>query len=162
MLPPEARHDFQDRPQWRSAVLATLSDAVTTGDRPVLAPMTLYNPGYFDEIVGGLRARGVDLRHVCLMASPATIRRRLHQRDGFGLAALLGRRDTWALERTEPCLDVLAHERFAQHIDADTRTLDEVVEEIAARLQLPLARPRLGPVRRQGHRVTVTVGHLRP
>ena len=28
MLPPAARNDFQDRPQWRTAVAATLADAV--------------------------------------------------------------------------------------------------------------------------------------
>jgi hypothetical protein len=43
MLPPSARSDFQDRPQWRSAVVATLADAVRAHDGPVLVPMTWWN-----------------------------------------------------------------------------------------------------------------------
>lgn len=41
MLPAHARNDFQNRPQWRSAVVATLADAVAATDDPVLVPMTL-------------------------------------------------------------------------------------------------------------------------
>lgn len=51
MLPPAARGDFQDRPQWRSAVVATLADAVQAHDGPVLVPMTLVERAYFDEVV---------------------------------------------------------------------------------------------------------------
>ena len=56
MLPASARRDFQDRPQWRAAVIATLADAAAAHDGPVIVPMTLVNPDYFDEIMAGLSA----------------------------------------------------------------------------------------------------------
>ncbi|WP_407664437.1 hypothetical protein [Mycolicibacterium grossiae] len=49
MLPPGARADFQDRPQWRAAVVATLADAA-----------------YFDEIMSGLAADGVGVRRAAV------------------------------------------------------------------------------------------------
>ncbi|MET0235341.1 MAG: AAA family ATPase, partial [Kibdelosporangium sp.] len=79
MLPAPARDDFQDLPGWRVAVVATLraAERVTTG--PVIVPMTLVRDDYFDEIIGALRA-DIDVRHYALIASPATIRRRLSSR----------------------------------------------------------------------------------
>ena len=62
-LPPAARGDFQDLPQWRTGVVATLRDAEAAHDGPVIVPMTLVRDDYFDEIVGQLRASGVDVRH---------------------------------------------------------------------------------------------------
>ncbi|MDF2830819.1 MAG: hypothetical protein K0R01_4102, partial [Mycobacterium sp.] len=77
MLPPDARGDFQDRTQWRSAVVATLVDAVAAnGSGPVIVPMTLVDSAYFDEVMGGLAGAGVDVRHFALQASPDTLRRR--------------------------------------------------------------------------------------
>jgi hypothetical protein len=61
MLPPHARNDFQDRPQWRSAVVATLTDAAQARDGPILVPMTLVDQDYFDEIMSGLDAAGGDV-----------------------------------------------------------------------------------------------------
>jgi hypothetical protein len=44
-------------------VVATLRDAEAAHDGPVIVPMTLVRDDYFDEIVGQLRADGVDVRH---------------------------------------------------------------------------------------------------
>jgi hypothetical protein len=90
MLPPHARNDFQDRPQWRSAVVATLADAAQAHDGPILVPMTLVEQDYFDEIMSGLDAAGVDVRHFSLIAAPETLRRRLRTPTGFWLARATG------------------------------------------------------------------------
>lgn len=79
-LPAHARADFQDRPQWRTAISATLADAVAASDGPVIAPMTLVEPAYYDEVMTALRGYGVDVRHFALTASPETLRRRLRIR----------------------------------------------------------------------------------
>lgn len=162
MLPADARGDFQDRPQWRSAIVATLADAVAANpDGPVLVPMTLVDAGYFDEVMGGLADAGVDVRHVALIASPDTLRRRLHTRSGYWLGRAVGRVDTWGIEQIPRCVAALATDRFAEHVDTDGRTIDEVVEDVAERAGLTLTAPRLTPVRYQLRRAAVGIRHVR-
>jgi hypothetical protein len=161
MLPRAARNDFQNRPQWRSAVVDTLADAVQAHDGPVLVPMTLVERAYFDEIMSGLRATGVDVRHFALIASPETLLRRLRTRSGFWLARATGRQETFAEQQIERCVTALADDHFAEHVDTDDRTIDDVVEDIAARAGLRLENPRLGPARYQLRRASVGIRHIR-
>ncbi|KAA0018977.1 AAA family ATPase [Antrihabitans cavernicola] len=161
MLPPAARLDYQDRPQWRSAVTRTLIDAVEAHDGPVIVPMTLVNGAYFDEIVGGLRAAGVDVRHFALIASPETLRLRLRSRASFLMAKVVGRGENWAMEQIDRCVTALATDKFAVHVDTDDREIDDVVEEIAERAGLELTEPRLPAARYQLRRLTVGLRHIR-
>lgn len=161
MLPAHARNDFQDRPQWRTAVVATLADAVAAHDGPVLVPMTLVDAGYFDEIMGGLADAGVPVSHVALQASPATLERRLRTRSAYWIGRAVGRPETWALQQIPRCVSALATERFAEHIPTDDRPIDDVVEDIAARAGLTLSLPRLSSARYQLRRAAVGVRHLR-
>lgn len=160
MLPAVARTDFQDRPQWRTAVAATLADAVEATDGPVFVPMTLVNVSYFDEIMGGLDDRGVDVRHFALSAAPDTLRARLRTRSGYWLGKAVGRDETWAIRQIDRCVAALADDRFAAHVPTDNRPLDEVVEDIAERIGLPLTRPRLGPLGRRTRRISVGIKHI--
>lgn len=161
MLPASARGDFQDRPQWRSAVVATLADAVAAHDGPVIVPMTLVDPGYFDEIMSGLAAAGVEVRHYALIASPDTLRRRLRTRSGYWLGRAVGREDTWAMQQIDRCVAALRSERFAEHVATDDRAVDDVVEDIAARAGLHLSGARLNRVRHQVRRAAVGLRHIR-
>jgi predicted kinase len=161
-LPAEARGDFQDRPQWRSAVIATLVDAVAdNGPGPVIVPMTLVRDAYFDEVMGGLADAGVDVRHFALQASPDTLRRRLRTRSAYWLGRAVGRPETWAMDQIPRCVPALATERFAVHVPTDERTVDEVVEDVADRAGLSLALPRLPAARYQLRRIAVGVRHVR-
>lgn len=161
MLPASARGDFQDRPQWRSAVIATLADAVAAHDGPVIVPMTLVEPDYFDEIMAGLATERVDVRHFSLVASPETLRSRLQTRTGYWLGRVVGRDETWAMQQIPRCVTALATERFTEHVDTDGRAIDEVVEDIATRAGLDLIHDRLPPVRYQLRRAAVGVRHIR-
>ena len=162
MLPPDARGDFQDRPQWRSAVVATLVDAVAAnGSAPVIVPMTLVEAAYFDEVMAGLAGAGVDVRHFALQAAPDTLRRRLRTRSAYWLGRAVGRPETWAMDQIPRCVPALATERFAVHVPTDERTVDDVVEDIAERAGLPLGRPRLPAARHQLRRIAVGVRHIR-
>lgn len=161
MLPARARGDFQDRPQWRAAVVATLADAVAAHDGPVIIPMTLVNPDYFDEIMGGLSEAGVAVRHFSLVASPDTLRRRLRTRSGYWLGRAVGRDESWAMQQIDRCVTALESDRFAEHVDTDDRTVDEVVEDVAARAALDLTGARLAPVRYQLRRAAVGLRHVR-
>ena len=128
LLPVAGLSDFQDRPLWRALTLRLLAEAEALATGPVVVPMTLINPAYFDEIVGGLRRSGVDLRHFTLTASPATIRRRLRRRLGWPASR------RWALARVEPCVAALADPRFAVHVDTDGRKVAEIAADILAQV----------------------------
>jgi hypothetical protein len=160
MLPAHARNDFQDLPGWRSAVVTTLRDAERVSTGPVIVPMTLVHNDYFDEIVGALRA-DIEVRHYALIASPATLRKRLHSRlEALG-SRLLGGDETWAMRQIDRCVTALAHDRFATHVPTDDRSLDDVVEAIAADAGLTLTEPRLSPWRFQVRRLNVASRHIR-
>jgi hypothetical protein len=161
MLPAHARNDFQDRPQWRAAVVATLADAVAAHDGPVLVPMTLVDAAYFDEVMGGLAAAGVPTKHYALQASPATLERRLRTRGAYWLGRAVGRPETWGIQQIPRCVAALATERFAEHVPTDGRSIDDVVEDVAARAGIALAESRLSPARYQLRRAAVGVRHIR-
>ncbi|MFB7250786.1 AAA family ATPase [Microbacterium sp. NPDC056234] len=159
MLPRAAHGDFQDLPQWRASVVDTLQHAEAAHPGPVLVPMTLVRDDYFDEVVGGLRARGVDVRHYALTASPATLRKRLNTRVPFVPAGL--HRESWAIEQIPRCVTALAQDRYATHVATDEQTTDEVVEWIAQDAGLTLVAPRLAPWRYQLRRLSVGIQHIR-
>ena len=79
---PAALHtsDFQDIPSWRRLTVATIESILRDHPGPLVVPMTVVNPAYFDETVGCLRRSGAAVRHFTLVASPKTIRRRLLRR----------------------------------------------------------------------------------
>ncbi len=133
MVPSRLRTDFQDEPAWRLGVRDALHRLDAAGVDPVLVPMTLVVDEYADEILEGLRGGGHDVRHVTLVASPATLRRRLRSR---------GLRDAWATAQIERCTTALAAARFARHVPTDGRGVDDVVEDVAGGLGLPLRRRR--------------------
>src|SRR5690606_19583428 len=152
MMPRALRRNFQDEPAWRLGVrdvLARLDDHPELS--PVIVPMTLVRDDCFDEIVGALRAQGRRVEHFSLIASPETIRRRLRSRV----------HDAWPLAQVDGCVRALASERYATHVDADARSIDAVVEEIAARAGLPLVRPRDGRLASRLRRLGVTLRHVR-
>ncbi|WP_103382855.1 AAA family ATPase [Pseudonocardia dioxanivorans] len=155
MLPPHLRGDFQDVPGWRVGVRDVLGrlDA-DDATQPVIVPMTLVRDDYADEIVEALRIGGHDLRHVTLVATPETIRRRLASRGGAV-------RDLWAQRQIDRCVTALTAPRFARHVATDGRTIDEVVEDVAAGLDLPLAHGRDGRVRGFVRRRAVQLRHVR-
>lgn len=160
MLPARARDDFQDLPGWRTAVVATLREADRVSTGPVIVPMTVVRDDYFDEIVGALRV-GTNLRHYTLVASPVTVRKRLRSRLEAVGSRVFGGDETWAVRQIDRCVTALAHDRFATHVPTDDRSLDEVVESIAADAGLTLTEPRLSPWRSQVRRINVAARHIR-
>lgn len=158
-LPPAARSDFQDLPQWRSAIIATLQQAEMAHAGILLVPMTIVRDDYFDEIIGGLRSRGVDLRHYALIARPETLLKRLSTRIAFVRSGL--RRESWAVKQIPRCVAALSHDRYATHVTTDERTTDEVVDHIAKDAGLQLEFPRLPPWRYQLRRLKIGIDHIR-
>jgi hypothetical protein len=161
MLPEQARGDFQDLPEWRAGVVATLQRTEAAHDGPVIVPMTVVCDKYFDEIVGGLRSEGIDLKHYALIATPETIRGRLRQRLASVYSRPYGRGETWAFAQIDRCVSALAADHYATQVPTDGRTVDEVVESVAAHAGLTLEKQRLTPARYQLRRLTVGARHIR-
>ncbi|MEX1007668.1 MAG: hypothetical protein WD271_07450 [Acidimicrobiia bacterium] len=121
--------DFQDLSVWRRLVRETAAGLLRDFHRPLIVPMTLLNPAYFDEIVGGLRADGIDVRHFCLTAS----------RDEV-LARVAGRGDggEWFPTKLDEHEPHLFDDRFATHISRLRREASDVLDDILAALPATL------------------------
>ena len=141
--------------------------ALTQHPGTVIAPMTVVDPGYFEETVGRLRASGHDVRHFALLAEPTTVVRRLRERRLGRLVQLLAggevalRCESFGLSRLDRCLERLAEPAFAEQLWTDHLTVAEVAEEIASSVGLSLRRNRDGAVRGRLRRTWTSVRHVR-
>ncbi|MFJ3225906.1 AAA family ATPase [Streptomyces sp. NPDC086783] len=167
MLPPELRGDFQELTSWRQGVVEVLDLALTGHDGVVIAPMTVTEPRCFDETVGRLRELGHDVRHFTLLAERETVLARLRER-GFGhlLRYVAGkdaplRRESWAVERLDHCLERLREPEFAEHLWTDHTTVARTAERIAVLAGLTLAPNRDGALRGRLRRAWTGARHIR-
>ncbi len=158
MLPPSLRRSFwQDIPAWRHSVLELLRMTLAEHGGPVIVPMALVNSAHFQEIIGGLRDDGVQLRHFALLAEPATVVRRLRARS-------LGREprtQPWEVEVLDGWLEQLRRPEFAQHVQTDHRTVAEVADLISRAAGLRIRPSTDGPMRAWLHRYATTVRAVR-
>ncbi|MFI2241847.1 AAA family ATPase [Streptomyces chrestomyceticus] len=167
MTPPALRGDFQDLPAWRQGVHEVLDLALTEHPGPVIAPMTLVETAYFDEIVGRLRDRGHDVRHFALLADRRTVLRRLRER-GFGhfVGFVAGkdtplRRESFAVRKLDHCLERLRGPEFGEHVWTDRLTVAQVADHIAASAGLELAPDTDSALRGRLRRTWTSVKHIR-
>jgi AAA domain len=157
MTPRALRGDFQELAAWREGVREVLDMVLRKHEGPVIAPMTLVNPGYFDEVVGRLREDGHEVRHFALLAERATVLRRLRERGwGFGV-----KWDSFAVAKLDECLDRLQGPEFAEHIRTDDLPVPDVATHIARSAGLPIAPNLDGRVRRRLRRYAVSLRHVR-
>ena len=157
-IPRGLRPDFQTLASWRSGVVEVLDHTLRAHAGPVIAPMTLVEPAYFDEIIGGLRGLGHDVRHFALVAPADVVRRRLRGRTLGGLRPGGAR---WALDQVDRCLDALVGPEFAEHVDTARHSVTEVADLVASRCDLPIATDHDGPLRGRLRRATVHLHHVR-
>jgi len=167
MLPPELRGNFQDLASWRQGVVEVLDLALTKHDGVVVAPMTVTDFGYFDETVGLLREKGHDVRHFTLLAGRETVLKRLRER-GFGhlLQYVAGkdaplRRESWAVQQLDHCLERLREPEFAEHLWTDHATVARTADRIAVLAGLTLAPNKDGAMRGWLRRSWTSAKHIR-
>ncbi|MEU4766134.1 AAA family ATPase [Actinosynnema sp. NPDC023794] len=167
MTPRPLRGDFQDLASWRRGVVEVLDRAASGHDGVIVVPMTVVEPAYFREVVGGLRDRGHDVRHFALLAERETVVRRLSERV-FGRAArvVLGReaslrRESFALRVLDRCLERLREPEFAEHVWTDHLTVEQVADRVAASAGLTLAPNTDGRLRGRVRRTWTSVKHIR-
>ncbi|MGY3203221.1 AAA family ATPase [Streptomyces sp. TE5632] len=167
MLPPELRGDFRDLPSWRQGVVEVLDLVLTRHDGVVIAPMTVTDSGHFAETVGRLRELGHDVNHFALLAERETVLRRLRER---GLGRLLRsatgknaflRRESWAVQQLDHCLERLAEPEFAEHLWTDRTTVPKTADRIAVLAGLELRPNREGPLRTRLRQARVGLRHIR-
>ncbi|MEJ8670516.1 AAA family ATPase [Streptomyces sp. NBC_01614] len=170
-LPPELRGDFQDLSSWRQGVVEVLDLALTKHDGVVIAPMTVTDSGYFEETVGQLRELGHDVRHFTLLAERETVLKRLRER-GFGhlLQYVAGknigkdtglRRESWAVQQLDHCLERLREPEFAEHLWTDHSTVPKTADRIAVLAGLRLRPNNEGPLRTRLRQARVGIRHIR-
>ncbi|GAA5128821.1 AAA family ATPase [Pseudonocardia adelaidensis] len=157
MTPRPLRGDFQDLAAWRHGVREVLDLVLRKHGGPVIAPMTLVNAGYFDEVVGRLREDGHEVRHFALLAERATVLGRLRER-GWGRGV---RWDSFAVAKLDECLDRLRAPEFAEHIRTDHLPVPDVATRIAHVAGLAIEPNLDGPVRRRLRRYAVSLRHVR-
>ena len=127
LTPPElALEDFQDYSLWREMVAKTLLHSAQ-GGTPLIVPMTLVKPDYFEEIVGFVREEGQVVHHIVLVGSRKVILNRLERR-GDGV-------DSWAAGQLERCLAGLSKFDLNEKIQTDALTVAEVADIVMKRLE---------------------------
>lgn len=70
------RGDFQHLTSWRRGTVL-LTRWAARGDASVVVPMSVLRPDYLDDLLGGLRAHGHDVRHVLLDAPEPVLQTRI-------------------------------------------------------------------------------------
>ncbi|HXY92121.1 MAG TPA: AAA family ATPase [Acidimicrobiia bacterium] len=121
--------DYQHLSVWRRLVREAAAGLLRDFGRPLVVPMTLLNPAYFDEIVGGLRADGVEVRHFCLTATREEVLARVDAR---------GDATEWFPRKYDEYAPHLFDPRFATHVATSGRSPDAVLAEVLGSLPSPL------------------------
>jgi hypothetical protein len=115
--------DYQDLPAWRSATVAAAAWQARGAD-PLVVPMTILRRRYLDEILGGLRARGHDVRHVLLDVSAPVLVERIETDDNPSPQG-------WRLDSLGAYLIARHDLRTAGDVvDTDDLEADEVADEV--------------------------------
>ncbi|MFF2887311.1 AAA family ATPase [Paenibacillus sp. NPDC057967] len=148
-----ARGDFQDFPAWRECNYAILKMLHEEYEGPIIVPMTIVDTRYFEELVGRLRADGIEVVHVALCASRDVLLARLKKRrEGAS---------SWAAQQIDRCVQGLQQETFLQQIDTDRMSMDEVVEEIATIAGIQLQPDRRSKLQKWKDRWSTQLKHIR-
>jgi hypothetical protein len=131
--PPDLRtRDFQELPLWRQLVRQTAAGLVEHHGRPLIVPMALPDPRTSDEIIGGLRRSGLDVRHFLLLAAEPTLRQRLFWRWSLPTSR------RWARAQIGRFPGAASASEQATRLHTDRRPVRDLVAEILAALPNPL------------------------
>jgi predicted kinase len=119
--------DFQDLPLWRHLVVETMSGLAQQYPHPWVAPMSLINPAYRADILGGIRGRGVEVFEFVLAVPEEQLRARIDA-DQVDTKA-----SQWRHDHVSQALTAFASLTDATFIDA-SQTPQRVANAVAARL----------------------------
>lgn len=148
--------DFQDIQLWREMNYKMISLIASQYSGTLIIPMTLVNPCYYNEIVGILKADGLDVRHFILYASKKELMHRLR----FRMSRIFGG-DTFAVRSIDRCINSFDNLITEEKIDTEYMSVDEVVNEIAQRCGLLLPPDKKTRLGRFLYRAGILLRHIR-
>lgn len=150
---PILKDDFQDHTAWREMNVSLLQMISKEYDGIIIAPMTIVNPQYFNEIVGKLRSDGVEIRHFALLATRETLLKRLKGRgDG---------KHSWPAKQIDRCISSLSQDLFKQHIYTDHLSIEEIIAQIAKECAIELQPDNRGALKKRLDRFITKLKHIR-
>ncbi|WP_077736803.1 tunicamycin resistance ATP-binding TmrB [Bacillus sonorensis] len=154
LIPSEiAEDDFQHYSLWRDFNYSMLSYLADTYSGIIIVPMTIVNPGYFEEIIGRLRQDDRTVYHFTLVASKESLHKRLRSRaEG---------KNSWAAKQIDRCIKGLSDKTFEKHIHTDHMSIQNVAEMIAAKAHLAIEPDTRGSMKRFIDRLHVKLKHIR-
>ncbi|CAI9385779.1 MULTISPECIES: AAA family ATPase [Bacillaceae] len=141
------KEDFQDFPIWRETNYSLLKQIAINYEGIIIVPMTITNEEYFHEILSRLRKDQIRVKHVTLMASKATIKKRLRSR--------LEGENSWAYKQAAARLQQLQRPLFKEHVETDDLTVEEVLEKIAQVTGLKLKEEKRSLLRKRMDRFLI-------
>ena len=148
--------DFQDIPLWRDMNCEMLRLVHESHNGPIIVPMTLVNPDYFDQIIGRLRRDDIKVRHFILWAGREELIRRLKIRSWNHIG-----RESFAVSSIERCLYSFDNLVTEGRINTEELSVDEVVAKIADECGIALPADKRGKVRKFIDRNIVLARHIR-
>lgn len=128
LQPLDPREDYQDYAVWRQLVVDGALRLLEVYAGPLVIPMTIWRRQYFDEIVGGLRAAGHDVRCLRLTVSRESLMERI-----LGRPDAEGSHD-WCISHVDSGLAVAADPHFGVEVATEGRSPAEVGQAIIALL----------------------------
>lgn len=146
------KDDFQDFPIWRETNYSLLKQIAIHYEGIIIVPMTITNEEYFHEILSRLREDQISVKHVTLMASKATIKKRLRSR--------LEGENSWAFKQAEARIQQLQRPLFKDHIDTDGLPIEEVLEKIAQVTGLKLKEEKRNLLRKRMDRFLIKLKEI--
>lgn len=153
-VPKELRlNDFQDFPMWRQFNYQMLEYFINNHNGIIIVPMTITSEIYYNEIIGRLQQKGVDIKHFTLMASKETLLKRLRKRgDG---------KNSWPARQIDRCLNALSSPVFKEHINTDKMTIYEVVDYIAELCKFDLLLDNRNFIEKKVYKLRIWFKHIR-
>lgn len=153
-LPTEmSKGDFQDHTIWREINYSMLKYIYSEYEGPIIVPMTIVNPQYFNEIIGKLRSDGVIVNHFVLWASKDIVEKRLRSR-GEG-------KNSWAAKQIDRCMEGLSNDVFQHRLNTDYMLIETVAETIATMSNIQLRPDDRSRLRKKIDRIITQVKQIR-
>ena len=144
--------DFQDHPMWRSFNVEMLDYIASNYKGTIIAPMTVTNRTYFDEMIGKL-SETHEIRHFILWATRETLLKRLASRFESS--------SSWGARQIDRCLNAFEQDITERKIYTEDLNIYEVVDQIASVSGLTLCEDHRNRFRKKIDRLITQFRHIR-
>lgn len=120
--PLKRKGDFQDIELWRKINCEYIEYMYRNFDGHIIIPMTIVNSNYYQEIIGKLQEKGIEIRHYILLASKDVVIERLIHRGE--------EKESWAEKQIDRCIAAFDNDISGNKIDTNRMSIPKVAEFI--------------------------------